>query len=228
MRQKLFILLLFSVIVTFNACTKKDEILSTDLSVTQNVSNETPVVGKEITFTITVQNIGPSEATGVAVTDNIPNGFTFVSATPTKGTWAGSTWTVGTLASGASATLVVIAKVNNTGSYLHAVSISGLQSDPTASNNTSSKTPSPIVIITYAADVKPIFVTSCTPCHLTGGANPNKWDDYAQAKAKITAILDRVQRAPGTAGFMPKVGTALTPAQIATLKKWVTDGLLEN
>jgi uncharacterized repeat protein (TIGR01451 family) len=228
MRQKLFILMLFSIFVTFNACTKKDEVLSTDLSVTQTVSSETPVVGKEVTFTITVQNIGPSEATGVVATDNIPNGYTFVSATPTKGIWAGSTWTVGTLASGASASLVVIAKVNNSGSYLHAVSISGLQSDPTATNNTSSKTPVPVVIINYIADVKPIFVTSCTPCHLTGGTNPNKWDDYATAKAKITTILERVQRAPGTTGFMPKVGSALTAAQIATLKKWVTDGLLEN
>jgi hypothetical protein len=82
--------------------------------------------------------------------------------------------------------------------------------------------------ITYVADVKPIFLTSCTPCHLAGGANPNKWDDYTQAKNKINVILDRVQRAPGSAGFMPKVGNPLTAAQIATLKQWVTDGLLEN
>jgi len=82
--------------------------------------------------------------------------------------------------------------------------------------------------VTYNQDVKPIFVGSCTPCHLAGGANPNKWDEYAQAKAKISVILDRVQRAPGSAGFMPKVGNALTAAQIATLKQWVTDGLLEN
>jgi len=88
--------------------------------------------------------------------------------------------------------------------------------------------PMPTVKVTYVKDVKPIFLNSCTPCHLAGGVNPNKWDDYTQAKNKITTILDRVQRTPGSAGFMPQVGTPLTSAQIATLNKWVTDGLLEN
>jgi mono/diheme cytochrome c family protein len=88
--------------------------------------------------------------------------------------------------------------------------------------------PAPVDKVTYVADVKPIFLNSCTPCHLAGGVNPNKWDDYTQAKNKISVILDRVQRTPGTTGFMPKVGSALTSAQIATLKQWVTDGLLEN
>lgn len=88
--------------------------------------------------------------------------------------------------------------------------------------------PAPAVKVTYVNDVKPIFMNSCTPCHLAGGANPNKWDDYTQAKTKITTILDRVQRTPGSTGFMPQAGTPLTSAQIATLNKWVTDGLLEN
>lgn len=81
---------------------------------------------------------------------------------------------------------------------------------------------------TYVANVKPIFVASCTPCHLAGGANPNKWDDYATAKAKINLILDRVKREPGTTGFMPRNGTKLAADKIATLEKWVADGLLEK
>jgi uncharacterized repeat protein (TIGR01451 family) len=228
MKNKIFTLLLCSVFLFFNACTEEDEVPSTDLSVTQTVSSDTPVVGKDITFTITVQNSGPSEATGVTVTDNIPAGYTLVSATPTTGTWAGATWTIGKLASGASATLTIIAKVNATGPYAHAVTIAGTETDPMTGNNTASKTPVPVVKINYVFNVKPLLVASCAPCHLAGGANPNKWDDYTQTKAKITIILDRVQRAPGSAGFMPKVGTQLTAAQIATLKQWVTDGLLEN
>lgn len=81
---------------------------------------------------------------------------------------------------------------------------------------------------TYIANVKPIFVASCTPCHLAGGANPNKWDDYATAKAKINTILDRVKREPGSTGFMPRNGTKLAADKIATLEKWVADGLLEK
>ena len=82
--------------------------------------------------------------------------------------------------------------------------------------------------ITYTADIKPIFVANCTPCHLAGGANPNKWDEYAQAKAKVATILDRIQRAEGTAGAMPFKGKKLSDETIAKIKKWVDDGLLEK
>jgi Cytochrome C oxidase, cbb3-type, subunit III len=89
----------------------------------------------------------------------------------------------------------------------------------------------PVVVakISYDKDIKPIFVTNCAPCHLAGGANPNKWDQFDVAKSKITSILDRVQREPGTTGFMPRNGTMkLSAENITKLKQWVTDGLLEK
>jgi len=88
--------------------------------------------------------------------------------------------------------------------------------------------PVPVVKVTYTKDAKPIFVASCAPCHLAGGANPNKWDDYTQAKNKIDAILDRVNLEATATGFMPKGGAKLPAATISTLTKWKTDGLLEN
>jgi hypothetical protein len=97
-------------------------------------------------------------------------------------------------------------------------------------NGCSKKEDEPVPVkITYAKDIKALFVANCTPCHLAGGTNPNKWDDYATAKTKIATILDRVQRTPGTTGFMPRNGTMQLPAAtIALLKQWQTDGLLEN
>jgi uncharacterized membrane protein len=83
--------------------------------------------------------------------------------------------------------------------------------------------------VTYNGDIKAILVLRCTPCHLANGTNPNKWDDFAQASAKVATILDRIQRAPGTAGFMPRNGTEQIPAtEIAKIKQWVTDGTLEK
>jgi len=82
--------------------------------------------------------------------------------------------------------------------------------------------------VTFMADIKPLVTASCTPCHMPGGANPNKWDDYATAKSKINLILDRVQRDPSATGFMPMGGSKLSAEKIALLKKWVSDGLLEN
>ena len=86
----------------------------------------------------------------------------------------------------------------------------------------------PVVKITYLADVKQIFTTSCTPCHMASGYNSVKFDNYVVAKSKITDILDRVQRTPGTSGFMPQGGTKISAENIATLKKWLADGLLEK
>ena len=83
--------------------------------------------------------------------------------------------------------------------------------------------------LTYNANIKSIFVTNCTPCHLAGGFKVNKWDDYTTAKTNVALILDRIQRDVNAVGFMPQKGTTPVPAaDIAKIKQWVTDGLLEN
>ncbi|WDF57682.1 Ig-like domain-containing protein [Flavobacterium sp. KACC 22758] len=116
-------------------------LVQTNLSVTKTVNNTTPNVGDQVTFTITASNAGPSGATGVTVTDNLPSGYTFISATPSTGTWSAPDWTIGNLANGASVTLSMTARVNATGSYANTASISGSQSDPTPGNNSGSATP---------------------------------------------------------------------------------------
>jgi len=87
--------------------------------------------------------------------------------------------------------------------------------------------PAPVKV-TFNKDIKAIFTANCGPCHLAGGTNPNKWEDFATSKAKIATILDRIQRAEGSTGFMPRNGKKLPDATIALLKQWQTDGLLEQ
>jgi len=95
---------------------------------------------------------------------------------------------------------------------------------------TKDEDPEPVAVtkVTFVKDVKPILAASCTPCHMAGGINPNKFDDYTTTKSKISSILDRVQREPSAAGFMPAGGAKLSASTITTLNKWVTDGLLEK
>jgi uncharacterized repeat protein (TIGR01451 family) len=117
-----------------------------DLSVSKTVSDATPNVGDQITFTVTLSDQGPSAATGVQVTDLLPAGLTVVSATPSQGTYDNGTgfWDVGTVSPGGPQTLSIIATVGspaaltNTGSISHAD-----QFDPITANNTASATETP-------------------------------------------------------------------------------------
>ena len=89
-----------------------------DLELDTAVNNAAPAVGSQVTFTVQVRNVaGFSTATGIEVTDVLPAGTSFVSATASPGSYNPVTgvWTVGTLAGGASATLNIAATVDAAG-----------------------------------------------------------------------------------------------------------------
>ena len=76
------------------------------------VDDAAPDEGDTITFTVTVTNSGPARATNVAIDDVLPAGLTAGTVTPSQGSWAEPTWTVGTIDSGSSATLTIEATVD--------------------------------------------------------------------------------------------------------------------
>lgn len=120
---------------------------SADLSVVKTVNNETPIVEDIITFTLTATNLGTEDATNVQVTDQLPTGYTFVSATPSVGTYDANTgiWTIGDFANGATATLSMEVQVNAAGEYTNTATINGNEYDPVPDNNTSTVTVNEIV-----------------------------------------------------------------------------------
>jgi uncharacterized repeat protein (TIGR01451 family) len=83
-----------------------------DLAVSKSESIDPVLAGSgtgNLTYVATVTNNGPSDASGVELTESLtlPSGVTVDSITPSAGTFADPTWTLGDLASGASATLTV-------------------------------------------------------------------------------------------------------------------------
>lgn len=90
-----------------------------DLEVTKTVNATTIEAGSgagNLVYTVTARNIGPSDASGVTLSDvdilagNLPAGVTFVSGVGSGTTTFNSTtglWTIGNLAAGSSATLVI-------------------------------------------------------------------------------------------------------------------------
>jgi uncharacterized repeat protein (TIGR01451 family) len=114
-----------------------------NLVVAKTVSQSQVFFGSNVTFTLTIRNLGPDTATGVVVTDPLPAGLVFVSANvPSQGTYDPVTgiWQVGTLTNGALATLKVTARVTHMGSVVNTAHVLGLEIDPFLFNNISSVT----------------------------------------------------------------------------------------
>lgn len=128
-----------------------------DLAVTKTVNIANPNVGQQIQYTVTVTNNGPSQGTNIVLNDSLPAGVTFVSSTPSQGQYVAGTgvWSVGTLNSGASATLLITATVTQTGVRTNTATITSLdQTDQNQANNTASaQTTTPSVDIAIVKNV---------------------------------------------------------------------------
>ncbi|WP_170068976.1 gliding motility-associated C-terminal domain-containing protein [Cecembia rubra] len=112
---------------------------STDLSVRKVANNPTPDYGDLIEFNIQAINNGTLNTTGVQVSDLLPSGFTFVSATASKGTYNQNTgiWNIGSFNYGDVENLIISVQVNPTGDYTNTAEISPNSNDPNLENNIS-------------------------------------------------------------------------------------------
>src|SRR5262249_38289044 len=97
---------------------------SADVGVNLTADNAAPNLGDPVVFTVSASNAGPQNATGVAITDLLPAALTFVSATPSQGSYDATTgvWSVGAIAQGASAKLAITATVVGVGSITDSAS----------------------------------------------------------------------------------------------------------
>src|SRR5207249_5472298 len=88
------------------------------------------VVGGTLTNTITVTNTGPNNALNVAVTDTLPGGVNFVSASPVNCELCNSHQLIftnlGTLAPGASAVLTIVVTPTTAGLLTNTAIVSTL------------------------------------------------------------------------------------------------------
>jgi uncharacterized repeat protein (TIGR01451 family) len=88
----------------------------TDLAIDKDDDPDPVAAGHDLSYLLTVANQGPSPATNVVVTDNLPAGVAFGSATPSQGSCsqlAGVvTCNLGSIAAGASATISIAVTVD--------------------------------------------------------------------------------------------------------------------
>ncbi len=92
------------------------------------------------------------------------------------------------------------------------------------------KEPEPDAKTTYTADAAPILNGSCnfSGCHNNGSANGSMANyDAAKLFGKKGGFLKRIKHEEGVNIMPPDATKKLSDAKIATLEKWIADGLLE-
>ncbi len=81
-------------------------------------------------------------------------------------------------------------------------------------------------VVSYATDIKPVMLQSCTPCHFPDQGKKKMLDTYESTKANIQDILTRVQLPEDEIKYMPfkSKKPALTSEEIMKIKRWVAQG----
>ena len=127
-----------------------------DLAVSVSGAPASAVIGANYACTFTITNRGPAPADGVALLDQMPAGLTLVSAGVSAGTWSkvqGTlTWNVGSLSSGASASMTLVSKPTVLGTLSSTATVSANQIDPGLGNNS-------ITMVTTVVGVPVLTVT---------------------------------------------------------------------
>jgi uncharacterized repeat protein (TIGR01451 family) len=120
-------------------------VTSADLAISQSALPAVPVVGQNVTVTVTASNTGPNAASGVVVNDPLPTGLTYFSDDGSGAYNAiNGDWMIGALGSGGSATLHIIATVATTDQLVALAQIGGISPlDTNPANNRASITLTP-------------------------------------------------------------------------------------
>jgi uncharacterized repeat protein (TIGR01451 family)/CSLREA domain-containing protein len=123
-----------------------------DLAITKSGVPNPVLSGNRLTYTLTVTNNGPQDATGVTVTDALPASLHFNSVSSSQGTCTRSTATnpqpkggtvtcsVGNLANGAKASITIVVTTTTPGMLTNTAKVNGNQADPDSSNNSATAT----------------------------------------------------------------------------------------
>jgi uncharacterized repeat protein (TIGR01451 family) len=122
-----------------------------DLSITKSGAPNPVLSGNRLTYTLTVENNGPQSATGVTVTDPLPDSVHFNSVGSSRGSCIRSTTkpapkdgtvtcSLGNLANGATASITIVVTSTTPGTLTNTATVNGKEIDPNPLNNSATAT----------------------------------------------------------------------------------------
>jgi titin len=116
--------------------------INADLKITKVVSTNVVALGSNVTYHVIVQNLGPSTAYDVRVSEALPPTLSFVSASPTPVSLFANvlTFNLGILSNGASAVVTIVANVSSPGGLTNVAAVTSAVPDPNPGDNTAAAT----------------------------------------------------------------------------------------
>jgi uncharacterized repeat protein (TIGR01451 family) len=182
---------------------------SADLSIAK-AGPATAVAGSTIDYTLTVSNAGPSDAASLSVSDTLPAGVTFVSASGTG--WICSnvgdvsvTCTRAALTSGSSAPAITVRVTApaSAATLSNSASVSSATADPNPANNTAIAA----TTVTASADLS---VVKLGPATITASGALTYQVDVANAGPSAAGAVSMVDTLPAGVTFVSATGTGWT------------------
>ncbi len=179
-----------------------------DISVFIFDSRDPVSTGSGFTYSATVFNNGDDDATAVVLTDPLPAGVGFVSATPSQGTCNNVSGTVtcnlGALAAFDSATVdIAVTAPAVTGQITNTASVTAAEADPDGTNNSTSETTD---VVAPGADLNLSIFDSPDPAATSGALNYTvSVTNFGPDDATGVTLTDTL---PGAAAFV-----SATPSQ---------------
>jgi uncharacterized repeat protein (TIGR01451 family) len=175
---------------------------SADLAISQ--TSQTTATG--LTFTITVANFGPTDATGLKITDSLPLGTTMLAAASTIGTCSVTngllTCTMNQLTNGGAAVVALQLAVATPGLYTNVADVRGVEPDPVPSNNLTRRVaqvtaPLPALRIEVAATSAAISWPATTPANVvlqtSPSLSPASWVDMPDTPTNVSGRFQVMQ-----------------------------------
>ena len=197
-----------------NTATDVDTLTPTiDLSIAKVDSPDPVVQGAPLIYTLTVTNNGPSNATGVVMTDTLPAGVTFNTAIAAQGTCtqAGGivNCAIGNLNAGASTTVSIVVTPTVSGTITNTATTRANETEPNLTNNTATQS------TTVNPGVGTICVLSFNDLNQNGSRDSGE-PCLSARPITVTNSLGQVVGAVTTNGTEPRCFSNL-PAGIYTI-----------
>ena len=123
---------------------------ASDLAIVKQVNVSQANFNDLVRWKLSVSNNGPDVATGVVVTDVLPDGFVYVDSVLEKGSYSNGVINIDRLAVGERVVLEIICKVKSTGRFVNIANVTGNEFDYDLSNNRANAS----VLINPACDME--------------------------------------------------------------------------